>query len=154
MIIVSLFGDYMSSSAQFNVAEKNNMVISSEQPKPYLHDKDTTLLIQPILENSDLPGYRYVQDIKFYYKDLHYCSDINKITFITKDTSFSIVSIKRMSCKILAIVRLTKVEQKIIARNPVEKIIIENLVTDNIYTYNISDKTYFINIYKLTDSKY
>ena len=155
MIIISLFGDYTSTMPKHDISA-SMPPISREipQPKPYLHDKDTTLMIQPILENADLPGYRYIQDIKFYYKDLYYCSDMNKITFVTDDTSFSIVSIKRMSCKILAIVRLNKTQQDNLGKFPIRKVIIENLVTDNVYTYEILNTKYFIDAYKVTDSKY
>ena len=105
-------------------------------------------MIYPILENSDTPGYRYIQDIKFIYKDLHYCSDINKITVVNKDTSFSVTSIRRMSCKINAVARFSDNESKILKSIPTQKIIIENLVTDNIYEYPLKDSLYFINAYK------
>jgi hypothetical protein len=160
MIIISLFGDYISYKPEqichHCEYSKREVEISTfkDQPKPYLHDKDTTLFIQPILENSESPGYRYIKDIKFYFKDLHYCSDINKISFISSDTSFSVISQRRISCKILTIVRLNDEQINILKTKPINKIIIENLVTDNIYTYDISDTKYFINVYKLTDSKY
>lgn len=153
MIIISLFGDYTSSMPKENDITAK-ISFETPQPKPYLHDKDTTLLIQPILENADLPGYRYIQDIKFYFKDKHYCSDINKITFTMADTTFDVVSLKRMSCKILAIIRVSKEQVNILKSQPISKITIENFVTDNIYTYDISDNKYFINAYKATDSKY
>ena len=59
-----------------------------------------------------------------------------------------------MSCKILAIVRLNKTQQDNLAKFPIRKVIIENLVTDNIYTYEISNTKYFIDVYRVTDSKY
>ncbi len=127
---------------------ENKLYWDNYQPLPYIHDKDSSLMIYPILENEDAPGYRYIQDIKFIYKDLHYCSDINKITIVNKDTSFSVISIRRMSCRINAVVRFSDNESKILKSIPTQKIIIENLVTDNIYEYPLKDSLYFINAYK------
>lgn len=121
--------------------------LTSSQPKPYLHDIDSSLIIFPILENEDIPGYQYIRDIKFIYKDLHYCSDIAKITIINKDTSFSKITLRRMSCRINAILRIDDNEAKILSSIPTQKIIIENLVTDNIYEYTLKDSMYFVNIY-------
>ena len=118
------------------------------QPKPYPHDKDSSLIIFPILENDDIPGHQYIQDIKFVYKDLHYCSDVAKVTIINKDTSFYKVSLKRMSCRINAVVRFDENEANMLATKPTQKIIIENLVTDNIYEYTLKDSLYFVNVYK------
>jgi sensor c-di-GMP phosphodiesterase-like protein len=123
----------------------------ADQPAPYIHDADSTLLIYPLLENADNPGERYIQDIKFIYKDLHYCSDLSKVTIVNNDTSFSNISLKRMSCKIVTVVRFTDEQRVILATKPTQKIIIENLVTDNIYEYTLKDSLYFIRNYKLED---
>lgn len=126
---------------------ETKIYIGDLQPKPYLHDKDSSLIIFPILENDDLPGYQYILDIKFVYKDLHYCSDIAKVTIVNKDTSFTKTSLRRMSCRINAVVRFEEKESKMLASIPTQKIIIENLVTDNIYEYPLKDTLYFINTY-------
>jgi hypothetical protein len=110
-------------------------------------------MIFPILENDDNPGYRYIQDIKFIYKDLHYCSDQAKITFVTRKGNFELVSMPRMSCKILALARFTEEQTELISKVPTQKIIIENLVTDNIYEYPMKDSLYFVKVYKSQDYK-
>jgi len=146
IFILGMFNDFTQYKAQIFTQE-------SGQPAPYLHDKDSTLMIYPILENDDMPGYKYIQDIKFVYKDKHYCSDMTNVTIVNKDTSFKFLSIKRMSCKISAVIRVNDYQRKIISTVPTQKIIIENLVTDNIYQYNLKDSLYFIKSYKLEDYK-
>jgi len=101
------------SHCQYITKFESSKYVNPDQPKPYLHDKDSTLMIYPIVENADNPGFRYIRDIKFVYKDLHYCSDVSKIT--------------------------------------TQKVIIENLVTDNIYEYELKDSLYFIKVYKIED---
>ena len=127
--------------------------LNEGQPRPYIHDADSTLMIFPILENDDNPGNRYIQDIKFIYKDLHYCSDQAKITFINRKDTFEIKSMPRMSCKITAMARFSNEQTEILAKVPTQKIIIENLVTDNIYEYVMKDSLYFVKAYKLQDYK-
>jgi len=127
--------------------------LNEGQPQPYIHDADSTLMVFPILENDDNPGSRYIQDIKFIYKDLHYCSDQAKITFVNKKGKFEVKSMQRMSCKILATVRFDNEQSDILAKVPTQKIIIENLVTDNIYEYVMKDSLYFVKVYKLQDYK-
>jgi hypothetical protein len=123
------------------------------QPEPYIHDKDSTLMIYPILENADIPGERYIQDVKFIYKDLHYCSDMSKITIVNKNGNFTSISLQRMSCKIICTVRFKPSHIEQLSTVPTQKIIIENLVTDNIYEYQMKDSLYFIKSYKNVDYK-
>lgn len=160
MIIISLFGDYTSTMpkqecthCEFSKKEAK-INFFTDQPNVYVHDKDTTLMIQPILENADNPGYRYIQDIKFIYKDMHYCSDMSKITIVNKNGQFSSTSLKRMSCKIVSYVRFNNEQCDILSKVPTQKIIIENLVTDNIYEYQMKDSLYFIKVYKMQDYKF
>jgi hypothetical protein len=160
IFILGIFNDY----AQYEYEYKNecahcNYINKYEarlnkidgQPSPYVHDADSTLVIYPLLENADNPGERYIQDIKFIYKDLHYCSDQSKVTIVNKDGQFSVISLQRMSCKIISYVRFTDEQRLILATKPTQKIIIENLVTDNIYEYTLKDSLYFIKNYKLED---
>jgi hypothetical protein len=147
IFILGIFSDYAQYEIDFDSKESTN------QPIPYLHDKDSTLMIYPILENDNMPGDKYIQDIKFIYKDLHYCSDMSSIKIINKDTTFTFLSIKRMSCKISAVIRIDEHQRKIISTVPTQKIIIENLVTDNIYHYDMKDSLYFIKAFKLEDYK-
>ncbi len=125
--------------------------IDPEQPKPYVHDSDSTLLIYPIVENANNPGYRYISDIKFVYKDLHYCSDESKITIVNRNGQFTTTSMKRMSCKIKTIARFNDDQCNKLKKIPTQKIIIENLVTDNIYQYELKDSLYFIKVFKVED---
>lgn len=125
----------------------------SDQPKPYIHDKDSTLMIYPILENADNPGSRYIQDIKFIYKDKHYCGDVSKITIVNNNGGFTLNSLPRISCKITSYVRFNEEQCDILSTVPTQKVIIENLVTDNIYEYNLTDSLYFIKAYKMQDYK-
>jgi hypothetical protein len=123
------------------------------QPEPYIHDKDSTLMIFPILENADIPGESYIQDVKFIYKDLHYCSDMSKITIVNKNGNFSSISLQKMSCKIIATVRFKPSHIEQLSTVPTQKIIIENIVTDNVYEYQMKDSLYFIKSYKNVDYK-
>lgn len=162
MFIFSIFADYSSTNfekdqdcthCQYIKKYEPNYSVSPDQPKPYVQDLDSNLVIYPILENADLPGDRYIRDIKFIYKDKHYCSDLTKVTFVTSDTSFSIVSLQRMSCKIMSIVRIEDSHVQILKKSPVKSLIIENLVNDNIYNYTMNDSLYFVKVFKLDDSK-
>ena len=130
---------------------ESSRYIDPEQPKPYVHDIDSTLLIYPIVENVDNPGYRYITDIKFIYKDSHYCSDESKITIINRKGQFSTTSMKRMSCKIKTIVRFGDEQCNQLKNIPTQSIIIENLVTDNIYQYDLKDSLYFVKVFKIED---
>ena len=58
-----------------------------------------------------------------------------------------------MSCKITAMARFSNEQTEILAKVPTQKIIIENLVTDNIYEYVMKDSLYFVKVYKLQDYK-
>jgi hypothetical protein len=58
-----------------------------------------------------------------------------------------------MSCKILSIIRLDDYQAQILKKSPVKTLIIENLVTDNIYNYTMRDSLYFVKSFKLDDSK-
>ncbi len=165
IFLMSLFADFLNRDTNLGDEPKQNCShctfkqsesktrLNEGQPQPYIHDADSTLMIFPILENDDNPGYRYIQDIKFIYKDLHYCSDQAKITFVTRKGNFEMVSMQRMSCKILALARFTEEQTELISKVPTQKIIIENLVTDNIYEYPMKDSLYFVKVYKSQDYK-
>lgn len=161
IFFASLFADSLNRDTNVSTCshcvwiEKNDpkIVLHEGQPMPYIQDSDSTLMIFPILENEDIPGKRYIQDIKFVYKDLHYCSDMTKITFVNKRGSFSSLSIQRMSCRIVAVVKFKPSHIEQLSTIPTQKIIIENLVTDNIYEFQMNDSLYFIKSYKNVDYK-
>ena len=121
-----------------------------EQPAPYIH-KDSLIVVQPIIDNADMTKeFQYIQEFKVTYKDKHYCSDSGKLTFVTSVDSFSTYNIRnRMSCKIDAWFRLTPYQTKLISTYPTKTIVIENLVTDNIYRYEMKDPLYFIKVFKM-----
>jgi hypothetical protein len=141
------------SHCEYITKNESSRYIDPEQPKPYVHDTDSTLVIYPIVENADNPGNRYIQDIKFVYKDLHYCSDESKITIVNRKGQFSTTSMKRMSCKIKTIARFGDEQCNQLKNIPTQSIIIENLVTDNIYQYDLKDSLYFIKVFKIEDYK-
>lgn len=139
------------SHCEYITKNESSRYIDPEQPKPYIHDADSTLSIYPIVENVDNPGHRYIQDIKFIYKDLHYCGDESKITIVNRKGQFSTISMKRMSCKIKSIARFNSEQCNQLKNIPTQSIIIENLVTDNIYQYDLKDSLYFIKVFKIED---
>jgi hypothetical protein len=139
------------SHCQYITKFESLKYVNPDQPKPYLHDKDSTLMIYPIVENADNPGYRYIRDIKFVYKDLHYCSDVSKITIVNRSGKFSVNTMPRMSCVIKSIARFDDNQVLQLKKIPTQKVIIENLVTDNIYEYELKDSLYFIKVYKIED---
>jgi hypothetical protein len=128
------------------------------QPPPLVLDKDSNFIIQPIVENIDMPGYEFVMAIKLYYKDRiptpitfrkgepleTYCSDSTIITFYPKTQKPIIVgSVKRMSCKILAIFNITKQQNNILKNYPLDSIKVHNYVTENEFILPVKDNSYF-----------
>jgi hypothetical protein len=153
MILLSfapIGGDETCSHCEFiKKNESNNTKLYGDQPAPYIHT-DSLMVIQPVIDNIDMSKeYRFIQEIKVTYKDKHYCSDSSKITFITSVDSFSTYNVRnRVSCKINAWFKLTSYQTKLISTYPTKTIVIENLVTDNIYRYEMKDPTYFIKVFK------
>jgi hypothetical protein len=105
-----------------------------------------------------MPGYEFMMTLKLYYKDKMpkaltfrkgdpletYCSDSTVITFYPKTQQPIVVgSIKRMSCKILAIFNISKQQNNILRDYPLDSVRVYNYVTDNKYTLPIRDKAYF-----------
>ena len=120
--------------------ENKNFKLYGEQPAPYIH-KDSLIIVQPIIDNVDMSKeYQYIQEFKVTYKDKHYCSDSGKLTYNVRN---------RMSCKIDAWFRLTPYQTKLISTYPTKTIVIENLVTDNVYRYEMEDPLYFIKVFKM-----
>ena len=56
-----------------------------------------------------------------------------------------------MSCVIKSIARFDDNQVLQLKKIPTQKVIIENLVTDNIYEYELKDSLYFIKVYKIED---
>jgi hypothetical protein len=148
-------GLFMNLTTMNNIKESK---IESFQPSPLILDNDSNFIIQPIVENIDISGYELIMAFKLYYKDKTpkaiifkkgepletYCSDSTIVTFyIPTKQPVVIGSVKRMSCKILAIFNLDKSQNNILRDYPLDSIQIQNYVTNNKYTFRVEDKTYF-----------
>lgn len=132
--------------------------IDLPQPPPLILDTDSNFKLQPIVENIDLKGYEFVMTFKLYYKDKMakpidlkkgppldgYCSDLTLVTFyLSNGDSVKVESIKRMSCKILAIFNLEKYQNQKLKNYPIDSIKVVNYVTENKYVFPFKDKMYF-----------
>jgi hypothetical protein len=128
------------------------------QPSPLVLDVDSNFKVQPIVENIDLKGYEFIMTFKLYYKDKMvkpidlkkgspidgYCSDLTLITFyFSNGDSLNVESVKRMSCKILAIFNLEKYQNQKLKNYPINSIKVVNHVTENKYIFPVKDKMYF-----------
>lgn len=124
--------------------------LDPKQPKPYIHP-DTMFEFQPIINNIDEPKqYRYFNEFKMNYMDLHYCSDSTKLTIYLPGDSIKMWNIRpRISCKIEMWYRLNESQEKLLSKYAVTEIKIENRVTDNIYRYKMTDPNYFTKVYDL-----
>lgn len=154
-LIVLCLGLFMNLT---NMNNTGHVKVNLAQPSPLVMDKDSNFIIQPIVENIDLPKYELVMAFKLYYKDKApkaftfkkgepletYCSDSTIITFYTKTQQPLVIgSVKRMSCKILAVFNLSKYQNNTLRDYPLDSVQVHNYVTDNKYTFPIGDKTYF-----------
>jgi hypothetical protein len=132
-----------------------SIILTAQQPEPLVQKN---IKIQPIVENLEMgEGYWYVQTVKVYYKDTlgfkpiflrkgtpidSRCSDETKVTFISKNDSLTVTSIRRMSCDIIAYFNLNSYEVKWLKSRMIDKIIIFNVITDNSYLVYINDVSY------------
>ena len=154
-LVVLCLGFFMSLTTI-----NNNMraKIDLPQPTPLILNNDSSFILQPIVENVDIPGYEFIMALKVYYKDKMpkvitfkkgepletYCSDSTIVTFYPKTQQPVVIgSTKRMSCKILAIFNLNKYQNNILRDYPLDSIQVHNYVTDNKYILPIRDKAYF-----------
>jgi hypothetical protein len=115
------------------------------------------LVVQPVLENSDLPNFRYTRTVKFYYKDLmknpivlengdlmtSYCSDGSLVEIVLPGDTVRVVSRSRLSCEILAVVKFDDQQVSLLKRKPATEIRITNLTTENTMSYPLVDSHYF-----------
>ena len=119
--------------------------------------KDSSFILQPIVENMDSPGDKFVMTLKLYYKDKMvkplelkkgppldtYCSDSTYIIFYLQNKNVvQVSSIKRMSCRILAIFNIDQSQNKLLKTYPIDSIKVTNEVTDNSYVIVVKDKQY------------
>jgi len=127
---------------------ETTLYIDTRQPDPYIH-KDSMFIFQPIIDNIDEPKqYRYMNEFKMIYKDLHYCSDSTKLTLYIPGDSIKMWNIRpRISCQIEMWYRLSERDEQLLSKYPVNSVKIENRVTDNIYVYKMSNPYYFMKVY-------
>jgi hypothetical protein len=132
----------------------DTMKTQIEQPESMFTED---LIVQPVLENSDLPNFRYTRTVKYYYKDWmkepivlskgdllkSYCSEETLVEIILPEDTVRAVSTKRMSCEILAVVNYTADEIALLKRKPALEIRITNKTTDNTMCYPLKDVRYF-----------
>ncbi len=155
-LVVLCLGFFMSLTTIDNSLER--IKIDLPQPSPLVLDNDSNFILQPIVENIDIPKYEFIMAFKLYYKDKMpkaitfkkgepletYCSDSTIITFYPKAQQPVVVgSVKRMSCKILAIFNISEQQNNTLRDYPLDSIQIRNYVTDNKYTFPVRDKAYF-----------
>lgn len=131
--------------------------IELSQPPALVITPDSSFILQPIVDNLEIPKYEFIMAFKLYYQDKMakpiefrkgeplktYCSDSTIVTFyLTNQDSVKIGSIKRMSCKILAIFNLSKRQNSLLRDYPMDSIKVQNYVTENTYVLPIKDKQY------------
>jgi hypothetical protein len=153
--LISIIGLIMCFGLLMNYTTQN--IIDLSQPPPLILDNNSDFILQPIVDNIDLPGYSSVFTLKIYYKDKlntpitfrngdpleTYCSDSTIVTFyLSNRDSIVIGGLKRMSCKILVIINLTKQQNRMLRDYPLDSIQIHNFVTENKFLFPISDKQY------------
>ena len=155
-LVVLWLGFFMSLTTIDRSAR--GIKIDLPQPSPLVLNSDSSFILQPIVENVDMPGYEFIMTLKLYYKDKMpkpitfkkgdpletYCSDSTVITLYPKAQSPIVIgSKKRMSCKILAVFNISKQQNNLLKTYPLDSVKVYNYVTDNKYTLPISDKAYF-----------
>lgn len=120
----------------------------AQQPQPLTLDG---LVVQPILENDDLPGDRYIQDIKLIYTRPAFCSDSVRAVFVFVDQVFYL-PIRKTNCSgQIGYVRLTDKMSRILAAVPLLAIRLENTWSDESYPHPLMDRQYFIDVYRMDD---
>jgi len=109
------------------------------------------LVVQPILENDDLPGDRYIQDVKLVYTQPAFCSDSVRAVFVFVDRVFY-TPIRKTTCSgQIGFVRLTDEMSQILATVPLLAIRLENTWSGESYPHPLLDRQYFIDVYRLDD---
>jgi hypothetical protein len=162
IIILLLLGfllDYNPGNSIEEYSGKQNYTNTHEleQPLPLILVKDSSFILQPIVENIDSKNYSFIMSLKLYYKDKMakplefkkgppldtYCSDSTFIVFYLQHGNVvEISSVKRMSCRILAIFNINKSQNILLKTYPMDSIRVTNGVTNNNYIIVVSDKQY------------
>lgn len=124
-----------------------NLVVA-QQPLPLTMEG---LTVQPILENDDLPGDRYIQDLKLVYAMPAYCSDSVRAVFVFSDRVFYKPIKKTVCTGQIGYVRLDDEESLTLSRVPLLAIRLENTWTGESYSHPLVDRHYFVDVYRLDD---
>ena len=123
-------------------------LVVAQQPLPLTLDG---LTVQPILENDDLPGDRYIQDLKLVYALPAFCSDSVRAVFVFVDRVFY-TPIRKTTCSgQIGFVRLTDEMSQILATVPLLAIRLENTWTGESYPHPLIDRDYFVEVYGMDD---
>jgi hypothetical protein len=115
------------------------------------------LIVQPVLESSDLPNFNYTRNVKIYYKDLmpnpitlsngdlmkSYCSESSLVEILLPGDTVRVQTVPRLSCEILAIARFSTEQVRLLKRKPAMGIRITNLTTENVIFHKLSDVHFF-----------
>ena len=120
----------------------------AQQPLPLTLEG---LVVQPILENDDLPGDRYIQDLKLVYSLPAFCSDSVRAVFVFTDRVFYKPVKKAVCTGQIGYVRLLEEESLTLSRVPLLAIRLENTWTGESYPHALVDREYFIRVYRLDD---
>jgi hypothetical protein len=120
----------------------------AQQPLPLTLEG---LTVQPILENDDLPGDRYIQDLKLVYTLPAFCSDSVRAVFVFSDRVFYTPIKKTVCTGQVGFVRLTDEMSRTLSRVPLLAIRLENTWTGESYPHPLIDRDYFIDVYRLDD---
>ena len=157
IVLILLFGFLIDYGSGGNVQGYSSKPNELNQPAPLILVKDSSFILQPIVENMDMPGYEFVMTLKLYYKDRmvkplefkkgppldSYCSDSTHIIFYLQNkNTVAISSTKRMSCRILAVFNIDKSQNRVLKTYPMDSIRVTNGVTDNSYVMVVNDKQY------------
>ena len=112
---------------------------------------DTGLTVTVIVENDDIPGSRYIRDIKLTYDVPPFCGNSTRAIFLLYSGEL-IKPVKKFVCNSRnGFVTLTPDENKMLAKSQVIGIRIENLDTGVFSNHILVDRDFFINVYKQID---
>lgn len=144
-IIVALFSIFLIGLS----IDISNLEQHSETPQSYIH-ADSSLIITPHITKS-VDNLQYIEDWSLTYSDGYYCSDLAKIKLVDRTTGIELVftSKNKINCDITAKISVTWEQSQIIHKSKIDSVVIQNLVTDNTYSWSLDDAEYFSSQYKL-----
>jgi hypothetical protein len=112
---------------------------------------DTGLTVIPIIENEDVPGSRYIKDIRLVYSVPPFCGNSTRAIFLLY-TGEIVKPVKKFICHSRSgFISMTPEENKLLSKSQVIGIRIENLDTGVSSNHVLVDRDFFIRIYKQVD---